>query len=49
MKLNSAKCAFGVSAGKFIRFMVNQRGIEGNLAQIKVVIKTPALSSKEEL
>ncbi|RVW96000.1 hypothetical protein CK203_027721 [Vitis vinifera] len=32
MKLNSAKCAFGVSAGKFIRFMVNQRGIEGRLA-----------------
>ncbi|KAL6325803.1 hypothetical protein AAG906_026632 [Vitis piasezkii] len=32
MKLNSAKCAFGVSAGKFIRFMVNQRGIEGIVA-----------------
>ena len=25
MKLNSAKCAFGVNAGKFMGFMVTQR------------------------
>ena len=24
MKLNSAKCAFGVASGKFLSFMVNQ-------------------------
>nr|CAN82984.1 hypothetical protein VITISV_030339 [Vitis vinifera] len=30
MKLNPSKCAFGVSAGKFLGFMVNQRGIEVN-------------------
>ena len=28
MKLNPSKCAFGVSAGKFLRFMVSQRGIK---------------------
>nr|CAN72632.1 hypothetical protein VITISV_025688 [Vitis vinifera] len=28
MKLNPSKCAFGVSAGKFLGFMVSQRGIE---------------------
>ncbi|KAL6327379.1 hypothetical protein AAG906_018981 [Vitis piasezkii] len=28
MKLNPTKCAFGVSAGKFLGFMVTQRGIE---------------------
>ena len=30
MKLNPLKCAFGVSAGKFLGFMVTQRGIEAN-------------------
>ena len=36
MKLNPAKCAFGVSTGKFIGFIVNNRGIEANLDKIKV-------------
>ena len=30
MKLNPNKCAFGVSFGKFIGFMVSHRGIEAN-------------------
>lgn len=30
MKLNPAKCVFGVSAGKFLGFMVTQRRIEVN-------------------
>ena len=30
MKLNPIKCAFGVSAGRFLGFMVTQRGIEAN-------------------
>ena len=30
MKLNPSKCAFGVSSGKFLGFMVLQRGIEVN-------------------
>ena len=30
MKLNPLKCTFGVSAGKFLGFMVTQRGIEAN-------------------
>ena len=38
MKLNPAKCAFGVSAGKFLGFIVNNRGIEENLDKIKVVL-----------
>lgn len=29
MKLNAAKCTFGVSSGKFLSFMVNHRGIDG--------------------
>ncbi|KAL6335423.1 hypothetical protein AAG906_029666 [Vitis piasezkii] len=49
MKLNPSKCAFGVSLGKFLGFMVTQRGIEVNLDQIKVVIETSAQSNKKEL
>lgn len=30
ISLNLAKCAFGVKAGKFLGFVVNQRGIEAN-------------------
>ena len=28
MKLNPLKCAFGLASGKFLGFVVNQRGIE---------------------
>lgn len=31
IKLNPAKCMFRVSSGKFLGFMVSQRGIEANL------------------
>ncbi|RVW20497.1 Retrovirus-related Pol polyprotein from transposon opus [Vitis vinifera] len=49
MKLNPSKCAFGVSAGKFLGFMVRQRGIEVSPDQIKVVMETPPPRSKKEL
>ena len=38
MKLNPDKCAFGVSVGKFLGFIVNNQGIEENLDKIKVVL-----------
>ena len=38
MKLNPAKCAFGVSTEKFLGFVVNNRGIEANPDKIKVVL-----------
>ena len=28
MKLNPSKCAFGMTAGKFLGFMMSRRGIE---------------------
>ena len=34
MKLNPLKYAFGVASGKFLGFMVNQRGIEANPEKI---------------
>ncbi|KAL6321884.1 hypothetical protein AAG906_035588 [Vitis piasezkii] len=42
-------CAFGVNVRKFLRFMVTQRGIEVNPAQVKVGLKTIALNNKKEL
>ena len=49
MKLNPLKCAFGVSAGKFLGFMVTQRGIEANPLQLKAILQSPAPSSKKEI
>ncbi|RVW16112.1 Transposon Tf2-12 polyprotein [Vitis vinifera] len=47
MKLNPSKCAFGVSAGKFLGFMVSQRGIEVSPDQVKAVMETPPRNKKE--
>ncbi|WJZ99708.1 hypothetical protein VitviT2T_018128 [Vitis vinifera] len=49
MKLNPSKCAFGVSADKFLGFMVSQRGIEVSPDQVKAVIETPPPRNKKEL
>ena len=49
MKLNPAKCAFGVSAGKFLGFIVNRRGIEANPDKIKVVLDMPSPSGIKEV
>ena len=47
MKLNPTKCAFGVSVGKFLGFIVNSRGIEPNLDKIKAVLNMlPQTSEK---
>ena len=49
MKLNPAKCAFRVSVGKFLGFIVNNRGIEANPDKIKVVLDMPSPSSIKEV
>ena len=48
MKLNPAKCAFGVSAGKFLGLIVNHRGIEANPEKIKAVLDMPSPSGIKE-
>jgi ribonuclease HI len=48
MKLNPNKCVFGVLSGKFLGFMVSQRGIEANPDKIKAVLEmTPPRTTKE--
>lgn len=34
MRLNPTKCTFGVASGKFLRFMISQKGVEANLEKI---------------
>ena len=49
MELNPAKCAFGVSAGKFLGFIVNNQGIEANSDKIKVVLDMPSPSNIKDI
>ena len=39
MKLNPGKCTFRVAAGKFLGFMVSQRGIEANPDKIRAIME----------
>ncbi|KAL0427272.1 UNVERIFIED_CONTAM: Retrovirus-related Pol polyprotein from transposon.6 [Sesamum latifolium] len=44
MKLNPAKCAFGVRSGRFLGYMVIEKGFEVNIDKIQAIqeIKSPA-------
>ncbi|KAL5547324.1 hypothetical protein UlMin_007011 [Ulmus minor] len=45
MKLNPTKCSFGVAAGKFLGYMVTQRGIEANPDQIRSIMNIQSPTS----
>lgn len=48
MKLNPAKCTFGVTSGKFLRYLVDRQGIKANATQIKALDSiTPPRTVKE--
>ena len=48
MKLNPDKCAFRVTVGKFLGFMLSKRGIEANLDKIRAIIEmAPPKNVKE--
>ena len=49
MKLNPLKCAFGVASGKFLGFMVNQRGIEANPKKIQALLDMQSSSKTKEV
>ena len=38
MKLNPSKCVFDVASGKFLGFMVSQRGIKANSEKVQAII-----------
>ena len=49
MKLNPNKYAFGVTAGKFLGFMVSQRGIEVKLEKIQAIMELEPPSTIKEV
>ncbi|KAL0430566.1 UNVERIFIED_CONTAM: hypothetical protein Sradi_0682600 [Sesamum radiatum] len=49
MKLNPSKCTFGVRGGKFLGFMVSQKGIEANPEKIEATMKMQPPSTTKEV
>ena len=49
MKPNPNKCAFRVTAAKFLGFMVSQRGIEVNLEKIRAIMELEPLKTIKEM
>ena len=48
MKFNLSKCAVGVTVGKFLGFMVSQRGIKANPDKIRAIVEmAPPKNIKE--
>jgi len=49
LRLNPEKCVFGVDRGKFLRFMLIQRGIEANPEKCNTIIEMQSPSSVKEV
>ena len=49
MKLNPSKCAFGVASGKFLKFMVSQKGIEANPKKVRVIFDMTSPKTVKEV
>ena len=49
MKLNLAKCLFRVSPGKFLGFMMSQRGIEVNPEKVKAILDMASLKTVKKV
>ena len=49
MKLNPSKCVFGVASGKFLGFMVSQRGIEANPEKVQAIINMASPQTVKEV
>lgn len=49
MRLNLAKCTFGVSAGKFLGFMLTSRGIEANPDKCRAILEMRSPCNLKEI
>ena len=47
-RLNPQKCAFGVTTGKLLGFLVSDRGIEVDKSKIKAILMMPLPKSEKE-
>nr|KYP74594.1 Transposon Ty3-I Gag-Pol polyprotein [Cajanus cajan] len=49
MRLNPAKCTFGVAGGKFLGFMLSKRGIEANLDKCQAIVNMTSPRNVKEV
>ena len=49
LKLNPEKCVFGVEAGKFLGFLLTERGIEANPEKCATILAMRSLASVKEV
>ncbi|KAL2236302.1 UNVERIFIED_CONTAM: Retrovirus-related Pol polyprotein from transposon 17.6 [Sesamum indicum] len=49
MKLNPMKCTFGVTGGKFLGYLVSERGIEVNPEKIEAILKLKSPTTVKEV
>nr|KYP45852.1 Retrotransposable element Tf2 [Cajanus cajan] len=49
LKMNPLKCAFGVTSGEFLGFIIHQKGIEVDRNKTKAIMETRPPSNKKEL
>jgi len=49
VKLNPVKCAFRVSTGKFLGYIVHHRGIKVNPAKVKAILDMLGLRNIKEM
>jgi hypothetical protein len=49
MNMNPLKCAFGISVGKFLAFIIHEHGIEMDPKKVEAIKKVKAPTCKREL
>ena len=49
LRLNPNKCAFGVTSGKLLGFIVSGKGIEIDLAKVQAIRSMPAPKTEKEI
>ena len=49
LRLNPAKCTFGVKSEKLLGFIVSQKGIEVDLDKVRAIIEMPIPSTEKEV
>jgi len=49
LKLNLAKCTFGVKSGKLFDFIVSHKGIEIDPDKVKAILKMPELHTEKQV
>ncbi|XP_074355725.1 uncharacterized protein LOC141695377 [Apium graveolens] len=49
MKINPEKCAFGVPSGKFLEFLISERGIEANPKKISDIMEMKVSRTQKDI